>query len=388
MLGFDAVATGHHARIGRTSDGRSRLARGADRPRTRATWCTCSTSAQLARTLFPVGEMTKAEVRTLAAALGLRTARQARQPGRVLHHVDGGRAAFLGDRIPLRPGAVVDTARHARSARSRPSSWSRSASAGASACPGGGPKRYVVDVDTAAATVTVGDDADLLRDELVVDGVTWVDEPVDGAVLVQCSAHGEPRRPDGATVARRRRVTVTWAEPQRRVAPGQSVVFYDPTDTVVLGGGIAADRSALRPNRLPTRKLSAHVRWVHISAHISGSGLGSGLDGRPSSGDGEAAALGGGEDGARTARCGEERLQVDGSTVGFIRREREHRRDRFGGRHLDCMTARRPRQIGSLGVGGCQPDVSDLACAQRERVGQHHRIPQHDPGRDEDEPSL
>ena len=102
--------------------------------------------------------------------------------------------------------------------------------------PGGGPKRYVVDVDTATATVTVGDDADLLRDAAVVDGVTWVDEPVEGTALVQCSAHGEPR--SASIVARDRTVTVTWAQPQRRVAPGQSVVFYDATDTRVLGGGI------------------------------------------------------------------------------------------------------------------------------------------------------
>ena len=88
--------------------------------------------------------------------------------------------------------------------------------------------------------MTVGDDADLLRDDLVVDGVTWVDEPVVGSALVQCSAHGEPRR---ASIGVDRGVddesiTVTWAEPQRRIAPGQSVVFYDATDTRVLGGGI------------------------------------------------------------------------------------------------------------------------------------------------------
>ena len=72
----------------------------------------------------------------------------------------------------------------------------------------------------------------MLVDRTAVESLTWVDGPVTGAVLVQCSAHGAPRPGhlggDG---------TIEWASPERRVAPGQSVVFYDETDRVVLGGG-------------------------------------------------------------------------------------------------------------------------------------------------------
>ena len=102
--------------------------------------------------------------------------------------------------------------------------------------PGGGPKRYAVDVDTATATVTVGTDDDLLRPGLVVDAPTWVDRPVSGEVLAQCSAHG---RPMPAVIATNDdTVSVTWQSPQRRIAPGQSVVFYRSDDVSVLGGGI------------------------------------------------------------------------------------------------------------------------------------------------------
>ncbi len=61
----------------------------------------------------------------------------------------------------------------------------------------------------------------------------WADQPYVGDVMVQCSAHGAavPASVDGDTVR--------WRSPQRRVAPGQSVVFFDPTDSYVLGGGIA-----------------------------------------------------------------------------------------------------------------------------------------------------
>ena len=94
-------------------------------PRTRATSCTCSTSAALARTLFPVGDFaTRPSVRALAAELGLRTADQARQPGRLLHHVDR-RAARLpraGASRSTRPTSSTP-AGTPRRARSTPSSW-------------------------------------------------------------------------------------------------------------------------------------------------------------------------------------------------------------------------------------------------------------------------
>jgi tRNA-specific 2-thiouridylase len=103
--------------------------------------------------------------------------------------------------------------------------------------PGGGPKRYVVDIDHANAIVTVGDESLLDVTSMSVNQVVWAHEPVDGAVLVQCSAHGAT---SAATLeVSTNGVTVRWAQPQRRVSPGQTVVFYEATDTFVLGGGIA-----------------------------------------------------------------------------------------------------------------------------------------------------
>ena len=96
---------------------------------------------------------------------------------------------------------------------------------------GGGARRYALHVDTAARTVVVGDEADLAAPSVDLTQLCWVGLPIEGPVQVQTSAHGEPVDAtfDGATVR--------FAEPQRRVAPGQSVVLYLGDD--VLGGGVA-----------------------------------------------------------------------------------------------------------------------------------------------------
>ena len=99
----------------------------------------------------------------------------------------------------------------------------------------------MIDVDTKTQIVTVGADSDLLRDGLTVRRMAWVDGPMSGEVLVQASAHGTPQ---AATIKVFNEgvddhVDIVWAEQQRRIAPGQSVVFYDLSDTSVLGGGIA-----------------------------------------------------------------------------------------------------------------------------------------------------
>jgi tRNA-specific 2-thiouridylase len=81
--------------------------------------------------------------------------------------------------------------------------------------------------------VVVGDDADQFDTEVELGALTWAADPTAGAVLVQCSAHGATR--SGRLIGDR----VVWDEPQRRVAPGQSVVLYDLTDTRVLAGAVA-----------------------------------------------------------------------------------------------------------------------------------------------------
>jgi tRNA-specific 2-thiouridylase len=235
LLGFDAVATGHHANIGRTVDGRYTLERGSDSAKDQSYVVHMLDQAQLARTMFPVGEMQKPDLRALAGSIDLRTATKPDSQDVCFITSDGGRVSFLGERIPLRSGTVVDTDGN-RLGVVESVELVTVGQRKRIGLPGGGPKRYVVDVDTASSTVVVGTDTDLLRDEIVVDRMSWVDEPIDGPVLVQCSAHGRAL-PATISALDEASIVVRWGEPQRRIAPGQSVVAYDVTNTRVLGGG-------------------------------------------------------------------------------------------------------------------------------------------------------
>ncbi|HSL74079.1 MAG TPA: tRNA 2-thiouridine(34) synthase MnmA [Ilumatobacteraceae bacterium] len=237
LLGFDAVATGHHARIGRSPDGAYTLDRGADPAKDQSYVVHMLDQARLARTLFPVGALHKSEVRELAASIDLRTADKPDSQDVCFITSTGGRTAFLGERIPLRSGTVVDTS-GVRLGEIESVELVTIGQRKGLGLPGGGPKQYVVDVDVDTATVTVGLDVDLLQPGLTVDAVTWTDSPIAGEVLVQSSAHGRAT-PATISPSAAGAVAVRWSEPQRRIAPGQSVVFYTPDDVSVLGGGLA-----------------------------------------------------------------------------------------------------------------------------------------------------
>ena len=102
QLGFDYVATGHHARVVDTTDGPA-LARGIDRAKDQSYVLYMLGRASWRRTLLPIGELTKPEVRARASALGLRTASK-RESMDVCFITRGGREAFLGDRIARAAG--------------------------------------------------------------------------------------------------------------------------------------------------------------------------------------------------------------------------------------------------------------------------------------------
>ncbi len=249
-LGFDALATGHHARRQTTPSGRYRLSRGADPAKDQSYVLAMLGQDQLARTLLPVGEMTKAEVRAEAGRLGLRTAAKPDSQDVCFIRSDEGRQGFLGSRLPLHSGQMVD---HVTGAALGPVEAVELVTVGQRRGMGhsdDGRRRFVTAVDVPARRVVVGSPEAAHCGAVLLHTVTWVDggprlsaEPEGEAepgspAIAQCSAHGRPvpcrlsRSGDG--------IAVTFAVPQRRIAPGQTVALYDPArpDTV-LGSGIA-----------------------------------------------------------------------------------------------------------------------------------------------------
>ncbi|MEY2567394.1 MAG: tRNA-uridine 2-sulfurtransferase [Actinomycetota bacterium] len=231
QLGFDAVATGHHARVERAG-GRVRLLRGVDGAKDQSYVLHGLPAATLARCVFPVGHLTKADVRSRAAELDLPVATKPDSQDACFVLTEGGRRAFLGERIPLRPGRLLDSRTGADAgtvaALELVTVGQRRGMGGA------GQRRYALAVDVAAGTVTVGPREATMVDAAAVPRMRWVHDAVgpDDVVLAQCSAHGDPvpaRYVDGV---------VRFGAPRPRVAPGQSVVLYDGDE--VLGGGEAA----------------------------------------------------------------------------------------------------------------------------------------------------
>ncbi len=259
-LGFDALATGHHARVVCCPGGGWSLMRGRDSAKDQSYVLSMLGQRQLARCVFPVGEMHKARVRARAASLGLRTAGKpdsqdvcfiTSAPSRTGHAGGGkpswvhaeagggapssrvGRSGFLASRMELHPGQMVD--RDGRVVGEVPAvelvtvGQRRGLGAGP-----GGARRFALSVDVASATVVVGGESDLLASQVELSGLTWVETPLGlgTCVLAQTSAHGMARE------ARFEGGRLRWFQPQRRVAPGQTVAFYDGDR--VLGSALAS----------------------------------------------------------------------------------------------------------------------------------------------------
>ena len=235
-LGCDALATGHHARV-RRAGARCRLLRGADRDKDQSYVLHMLGQPELQRVVLPVGEITKDQVRERAADLGLRTAAKPDSQdicfvGRVDYR------EFLSEHYPAtdRPGLLVDTSgavlgRHQGAARF---TVGQRKGLGIAL----GERRYVVAIDPSAATVTIGEEADLLAEGCRVTEVSFVAgvPPDDPEVEVKVR-YRSPAVP-ALLLPGESDWTVRFREPQAAVAPGQAAVFYRG-DEVVGGGTIA-----------------------------------------------------------------------------------------------------------------------------------------------------
>lgn len=238
QLGADWVATGHYARVGHGAGegGRHLLRRGRDPRKDQSYFLFSLRQDQLARTLFPLGELTKADTRDVARGSALKTAEK-EESMEICFVPDNDYGRFLEQArlVERHRGEIVDL--HGRVLGQHDgieffTVGQRRGLGIAAAQP-----LYVVELDAGRNRVVVGDAAALERDEFVVERCNWIpfERPpaaLEATVKIRYNHPGttatiEPRA-DGTAAIR-------LAEPQRAITPGQACVFYQ--DDLVLGGG-------------------------------------------------------------------------------------------------------------------------------------------------------
>ncbi len=241
-LGFEAVATGHHAQV-QWRGPEPVLTRGADHAKDQSYVLGYLGRAQLARLLLPIGAMEKSEVRAHASRVGLRTWDKPDSQDVCFIEASRGREAFLRSRIALSGADVVDRASgevvgHTDAAELMTVGQRRGVLPGRD-----GEKRFVARVDLPRRRVEVGrlEEVMVRSLPLLEASMSFAGEAVapDTVVWAQWSAHGEARR---ATLRRARGWSLDLEDAARPVAAGQTVVFYRVDDPTVVQGAALVTR--------------------------------------------------------------------------------------------------------------------------------------------------
>lgn len=235
-LGFDAVATGHHAQV-LERDGRFYLVRGADSRKDQSYVLGYLTEKTLSQLRLPIGAMTKEQVRSEAERLGLRTWDKPDSQDVCFIEASKGRHSFLSQRIELTSATVVDRAT-GDDLGSTVAAELVTVGQRRGIAPGrDGERRYVARVDLSSRRVEVDQLENILTTtlELDADSLTFARaELANGErVGVQRSAHGEPSL---ATLVRVNGCRLEMDEPVRPVAPGQTVVMYNVLEPQIVEG--------------------------------------------------------------------------------------------------------------------------------------------------------
>ena len=234
-LGSDYLATGHYARVGQTADGRFHLRRSLDPDKDQSYFLFSLTQDQLARAMFPVGALSKPEVRSEAHRLGLLVADKA-DSQEICFVPNGDYATFVESRAAaVRPGAIVNgrgeqLATHAGVHRF--TIGQRKGLGVAAQTP-----LYVLKIDADSGAVMVGPRSALDRASLTASGMNWIGRDASTAWIPAAAQIRHRHRPASGRVRAcdDGRAEFEFDEPQPAVTPGQAAVFYD--GDVVIGGG-------------------------------------------------------------------------------------------------------------------------------------------------------
>ena len=241
-LGADYIATGHYARLRLNEEtGRYELMRALDSNKDQAYALWGIRQDNLARTLFPLGDLTKPQIREIADKNNLRTAHKS-ESMEICFVPDNDYNRFLKDAVlgladKVEEGELVDTEGNVIGKHKGYPFFTIGQRRGIGT--GFGKPMYVVDIDAEHNRVIIGEADKLLSKKLIAGSVNYVsiagadEQGTEALVKVRYRGEGFPARiyPAGDN-----KVKIEFTEPQKAITPGQSAVFYDGDR--VLGGGI------------------------------------------------------------------------------------------------------------------------------------------------------
>jgi tRNA-specific 2-thiouridylase len=233
-LGCATLATGHYARITSGSDGVLRLVRAVDRAKDQSYFLFNMPHAALAMVRFPLGGMTKDEVRAHARRLGLPNCDKP-ESQEICFVPDGDYAGFVARHATAAPGEIVDVDGRTLGQHDGVHRFTIGQRRGIGVAAGDGEPRYVVSVDALTRRVTVGPPAALDRESIDIGELAWAGPMPTGELRAGVQVRYR-HAPAAATVSvADGRARVRFDVPERAPAPGQAAVFYD--GETVLGGG-------------------------------------------------------------------------------------------------------------------------------------------------------
>jgi len=231
-MGAEYLATGHYAQI-ESAPGGYRLLRAADQSKDQSYFLYILGQRELEHLLFPLGELSKEEARSMATELGLPTGGRGESQD-ICFIPDNDYRSFIAQHISFEPGDIIDITGKVLGKHNGLAQYTVGQRQGLGLA--SGEPLYVIELDAANNRLVVGSKDQLLHSVLIASQLSWVSgkaptEPVTITAKVRYKAAEV-----AAELHLNDRAEVRFAEPQQAIAPGQSVVFYQ--GDVILGGGI------------------------------------------------------------------------------------------------------------------------------------------------------
>jgi len=231
-LGADYLATGHYTKVEHSRDGH-RLLKAKDTARDQSYFLHTLTQQRLGHVLFPLGEHSKDEVKQMAKEAGLPVATTSSQDICFISQKNYG--AFLSQRFSALPGDVADTGGK-RIGQHRGIPFYTIGQRHGLGLASGKPL-YVIRIEPESNRVVLGPEEELYSRKLAADKVNWISgKAPPGHITAKARIRYKSKEAEATLLFRNDFVDVHFTQPQKAIAPGQAIVFYNVDE--VLGGGI------------------------------------------------------------------------------------------------------------------------------------------------------